>query len=95
MAMEPTQKTRLAVTNPFENPPLPDRPGHIQYWGRLYGSSTGLVISQAAERHHGPVVVVTPDTATAQRLDLITSELQEAIMLTRMQSIGNVFNNIL
>jgi two-component system, chemotaxis family, sensor kinase CheA len=29
---------------------------------------------------------------TAQRLDLITSELQEAIMLTRMQSIGNVFN---
>jgi two-component system chemotaxis sensor kinase CheA len=29
---------------------------------------------------------------TAQRLDLITSELQEAIMLTRMQPIGNVFN---
>lgn len=26
-----------------------------------------------------------------QRIDLITSELQEAIMLTRMQSIGNVF----
>ncbi|MBL7179905.1 MAG: chemotaxis protein CheW [Pseudomonadota bacterium] len=27
-----------------------------------------------------------------QRINLITSELQEAIMLTRMQSIGNVFN---
>ena len=27
-----------------------------------------------------------------QRIDMITSELQEAIMLTRMQSIGNVFN---
>ena len=27
-----------------------------------------------------------------QRIDLITSELQEAIMLTRMQSVGNVFN---
>lgn len=27
-----------------------------------------------------------------QRIDLITSELQEAIMLTRMQAIGNVFN---
>ena len=27
-----------------------------------------------------------------QRLDLITSEIQEAIMLTRMQPIGNVFN---
>ena len=30
--------------------------------------------------------------AAGQRLDLITSELQEAIMLTRMQPIGNVFN---
>lgn len=29
---------------------------------------------------------------TGQRLDLITSELQEAIMMTRMQPIGNVFN---
>ncbi|MFA8343898.1 MAG: chemotaxis protein CheW, partial [Rhodothermaceae bacterium] len=27
-----------------------------------------------------------------QRLDIVTSELQEAIMLTRMQPIGNVFN---
>ena len=27
-----------------------------------------------------------------QRIDMITTELQEAIMLTRMQSIGNVFN---
>ena len=30
--------------------------------------------------------------ATGQRLDLITTELQEAIMLTRMQPIGNIFN---
>lgn len=29
--------------------------------------------------------------AASQRIDLITSELQEAIMLTRMQAIGNVF----
>ncbi len=28
----------------------------------------------------------------SQRIDMITSELQEAIMLTRMQPIGNVFN---
>ena len=28
----------------------------------------------------------------SQRIDLITSELQEAIMLTRMQPVGNVFN---
>ena len=30
--------------------------------------------------------------ASGQRIDLVTSELQEAIMLTRMQPIGNVFN---
>ncbi|MFV0436768.1 MAG: chemotaxis protein CheA [Desulfopila sp.] len=30
--------------------------------------------------------------AVSQHIDLITSELQEAIMLTRMQPIGNVFN---
>ncbi|OEU74333.1 MAG: hybrid sensor histidine kinase/response regulator [Desulfuromonadales bacterium C00003093] len=30
--------------------------------------------------------------ATGQRLDLITTELQEAIMLTRMQPIGNILN---
>ena len=33
-----------------------------------------------------------PIEATGQRIDLITSELQEAIMLTRMQPIGSVFN---
>jgi len=30
--------------------------------------------------------------AAAQRVDLVTSELQEAIMLTRMQPVGNIFN---
>jgi two-component system chemotaxis sensor kinase CheA len=30
--------------------------------------------------------------SSSHRIDLITSELQEAIMLTRMQPIGNVFN---
>ncbi len=30
--------------------------------------------------------------SSGQRLDLITTELQEAIMLTRMQAIGSVFN---
>ena len=32
--------------------------------------------------------------AVGQRIDLITSELQEAIMLTRMQQIGNVFDKV-
>ncbi len=30
--------------------------------------------------------------AAGQRIDMVTSELQEAIMLTRMQPIGNIFN---
>ncbi|MFO8031227.1 MAG: chemotaxis protein CheW [Desulfohalobiaceae bacterium] len=30
--------------------------------------------------------------AAGQRIDLVTSELQEAIMLTRMQPVGNIFN---
>ncbi|NIA18988.1 MAG: response regulator [Xanthomonadaceae bacterium] len=30
--------------------------------------------------------------AASQRIDLVTSELQEAIMLTRMQPVGNIFN---
>jgi two-component system chemotaxis sensor kinase CheA len=33
--------------------------------------------------------------ASGQRISLVTSELQEAIMLTRMQPIGNVFNKFL
>lgn len=33
-------------------------------------------------------------TKTAQRLNLITSELQEAVMKTRMQPIGNVWNKL-
>ena len=31
-------------------------------------------------------------TAAGQRIDMVTSELQEAIMLTRMQPVGNIFN---
>ena len=38
-------------------------------WGRLYGCSTGLVISQAAVRHDGPVIVITADMPSAERLE--------------------------
>ena len=30
--------------------------------------------------------------AAGQRIDMVTSELQEAIMLTRMQQVGTIFN---
>jgi two-component system chemotaxis sensor kinase CheA len=53
--------------------------------GELVLSRNQLLQSMASEDKR------SSETA-GQRIDLITSELQEAIMLTRMQSIGNVFN---
>ena len=53
--------------------------------GELVLSRNQLLQSIGTEDQRGA------ETA-GQRIDLITSELQEAIMLTRMQSIGNVFN---
>ncbi|MCP4043914.1 MAG: transcription-repair coupling factor, partial [Gammaproteobacteria bacterium] len=54
--------------SPFQ-PILPDTKGDRRHWRRLYGSSTGLVISRAAGLHNGPVIVITPNTATANRLE--------------------------
>ncbi|MDH5444681.1 MAG: transcription-repair coupling factor [Gammaproteobacteria bacterium] len=39
------------------------------HWGHLYGSSFGLIIQQTAMAHSGPVLVVTEDSASAQRLE--------------------------
>ncbi len=38
-------------------------------WGRLYGSSSALAIASAAQQHDGPIVVVTTDTRSADRLE--------------------------
>jgi two-component system chemotaxis sensor kinase CheA len=53
--------------------------------GELVLSRNQLLQSMSSSDHRGSEIA-------GQRIDLITSELQEAIMLTRMQSIGNVFN---
>ena len=53
--------------------------------GELVLSRNQLLQSMSSDDHRGSEIA-------GQRIDLITSELQEAIMLTRMQSIGNVFN---
>ncbi|MEJ2142473.1 MAG: transcription-repair coupling factor [Gammaproteobacteria bacterium] len=50
-------------------PVLPAKVGERVQWGHLYGSSFGLVASATAENHTGPVLLVTPDTASAQRLE--------------------------
>jgi transcription-repair coupling factor (superfamily II helicase) len=45
------------------------RPGDQTRWGRLYGSSFGLLLAETARMHTGPLVVVTTDTATTNRLE--------------------------
>ncbi len=46
-----------------------DKPGERQRWGKLYGSAFGLVISEAARSSTSIVVAITPDTASATRLE--------------------------
>ena len=89
---------------PVEIPPAPEKPAvkkvetetslrvHVSLLdqlmtlaGELVLSRNQLLQSMGSEDHRGAEIA-------GQRIDLITSELQEAIMLTRMQSIGNVFN---
>ncbi len=38
--------------------------------GQLYGSAQGLLLAQAARQHDGPLLVVTDDVTSAQRLEL-------------------------
>ena len=49
--------------------PSPQQVGQRRYWGQLYGSSDALAIAEAAMAADAPVVVVTPDTPSAQRLE--------------------------
>ena len=56
------------------SPPLPklitdtNRPQHIS-WGGLAGSSPALAIANAAVHDERPIVVVTPDSPSALRLE--------------------------
>ncbi len=54
--------------SPFQ-PVLPERPGDRVFWGGLQGSAFGLVISAAAQRHPGPMVVITADVQAASLLE--------------------------
>ena len=60
--------SRTALTSPFK-PICPEKAGFRSQWGRLYGSSYGLVLSSTASQHSGPVLVITADMASAQRLE--------------------------
>ncbi len=54
--------------NPL-HPLVPTQTGQRQLWGSLYGSGIGLVTSISAQESSSPVILVTPDTPTAQRIE--------------------------
>ncbi len=55
-------------TNLF-SPPFDDQPGRRSQWGQLYGSSAALAIASAAQQAGAPLIVITPDTPAATRLE--------------------------
>jgi len=50
-------------------PPLPAAAGERLGWRGLHGAAVGLAIAAAARRHPGPLLVMTPDTPAAERLE--------------------------
>ena len=57
-----------AATPILLSAPTVKQAGQRSYWGQLYGSSDALAIAEAAQSADAPVVVVTADTPSAQRL---------------------------
>jgi len=54
--------------NSIFTPRLPDNDMPTRHWGRLYGSSSALIIAQTAKQHKAPVIVVTRDTTECLQL---------------------------
>ncbi|MGB9428355.1 MAG: transcription-repair coupling factor [Gammaproteobacteria bacterium] len=49
-------------------PVLPDEQHPLVRWGQLYGSSTALVLAEAAQQSTAPLLLVTPEAREAERL---------------------------
>ncbi len=45
-----------------------DKPAHIARWGSLYGSAPALALVALAQRHKGPIVVLTADAREAEKV---------------------------
>jgi transcription-repair coupling factor (superfamily II helicase) len=60
--------TDEAFHSPLE-PILPGRPGDRIRWAGLRGCAVGLAVARAVAKHGGPVLVVAPDTRSADRLE--------------------------
>ena len=64
---EPASGLHASYTCPLR-PPLPVAAGDRRYWGRLYGSSKALAIDCAVKSRAVPLIVLTADLNSAQRL---------------------------
>jgi transcription-repair coupling factor (superfamily II helicase) len=62
-SMSGTAQSPLTIKLPKDNK-------DYRHAGQLYGSSQGLMLANAALTHNGPVVVITDDSASAQKLEL-------------------------
>ena len=69
---EPRAPSPEKRTSPFM-PVLPQTPGELIYWGRLYGSSKALTIARALQNTNSLFVIVTSDLLSAK---LLTDELK-------------------
>ncbi len=56
-----------SLYSPFSFP-FNQRPGYTRQLGKLYGSSFGLIISEAVRQHTGMVVVLCADSQSANRM---------------------------
>jgi transcription-repair coupling factor (superfamily II helicase) len=58
----------MPIANPL-HPPLPQKPGQRLDWGDLYGASIGLTLSTVIAESKQPILIVTPDTLIANRIN--------------------------
>lgn len=66
----------MPIANPF-HPPIPTQPKERFIWSNLFGASVGLTLSSAIKENKRPIVIITPDTAMAVRLEYEIPFFQE------------------
>ncbi len=93
--VKPERKSTPSKTKVSDTKPIAQETSlrvHVQLLDSLMNLAGELVLSRnqlmqavgSGDQHQLEVI--------SQRIDMITSDLQEAIMLTRMQPVGNIFN---
>ncbi len=81
-SLDPQSATSLS---PF-HPVLPKKQNDSLQWGQLHGSSLGLAVASAAQKHSGLVLVLTTDmqaaTRLAHELHFFAGDSEETAILT-------------